>query len=37
LLTIFSSLAFLVVHITLVVMTAHNMNHIVLGTNDEGG
>jgi len=37
-LTILSSLAFLVVHITLVVMIgfAHNMNHIVLGTNDEG-
>jgi DMSO/TMAO reductase YedYZ molybdopterin-dependent catalytic subunit len=33
-----SFLAFLVVHITLVVMTgfARNMNHIVLGTNDEG-
>ena len=33
-----SFLAFLVVHITLVVMTgfARNMNHIVLGTNDQG-
>jgi hypothetical protein len=33
-----SFLAFLVVHITLVVMTGftRNMNHIVLGTNDQG-
>ena len=37
-LTMLSFLAFLVVHITLVVMTgfARNMNHIVLGTNDQG-
>ena len=37
-LTMLSFLAFLVVHITLVIMTgfARNMNHIVLGTNDEG-
>ena len=37
-LTMLSFLAFLIVHITLVVMTgfARNMNHIVLGTNDEG-
>jgi thiosulfate reductase cytochrome b subunit len=37
-LTMLSFLAFLVVHITLVIMTgfARNMNHIVLGTNDAG-
>jgi len=37
-LTMLSFLAFLIVHITLVVMTgfARNMNHIVLGTNDQG-
>ena len=36
-LTMLSFLAFLVVHITLVVMTgfARNMNHIVLGTDDQ--
>lgn len=36
-LTMLSFLAFLIVHITLVVMTgfAHNMNHIVLGTDDQ--
>jgi methionine sulfoxide reductase catalytic subunit len=35
-LTMFSFLAFLVVHVTLVVMTgfARNMNHIVMGTDD---
>ena len=33
-----SFLAFLVVHVTLVVMTgfARNMNHIVMGTDDQG-
>ena len=33
-----SFLAFIVVHVTLVVMTgfARNMNHIVLGTDDQG-
>ena len=37
-LTMLSFFAFLVVHITLVVMTgfARNMNHIVLGTDDQG-
>ncbi|MGC2015319.1 MAG: molybdopterin-dependent oxidoreductase, partial [Candidatus Acidiferrales bacterium] len=37
-LTMFSFLAFLVVHVTLIVMTgfARNMNHIVLGTDDRG-
>ena len=37
-LTMFSFLAFLVVHVTLIVMTgfARNMNHIVLGTDDQG-
>jgi DMSO/TMAO reductase YedYZ molybdopterin-dependent catalytic subunit/thiosulfate reductase cytochrome b subunit len=37
-LTMLSFLAFLVVHVTLVVMTgfARNMNHIVLGTDDQG-
>ncbi|MBV8438220.1 MAG: cytochrome b/b6 domain-containing protein [Silvibacterium sp.] len=37
-LTMLGFLAFIVVHVTLVVMTgfARNMNHIVLGTNDEG-
>jgi methionine sulfoxide reductase catalytic subunit len=36
-LTMLSFLAFLVVHVTLIVMTgfARNMNHIVLGTNDQ--
>src|SRR5215469_6435455 len=36
-LTMLSFLAFLVVHVTLVVMTgfARNMNHIVMGTDDE--
>ena len=36
-LTMFSFLAFLVVHVTLIVMTgfARNMNHIVLGTDDQ--
>ena len=36
-LTMFSFLAFLVVHVTLVVMTgfARNMNHIVMGTDDQ--
>ena len=35
--TMFSFLAFLVVHVTLIVMTgfARNMNHIVLGTDDQ--
>lgn len=35
-LTMFSFLAFLVVHVTLIVMTgfARNMNHIVMGTDD---
>ena len=33
-----SFFAFLLVHVTLIVMTgfARNMNHIVLGTNDQG-
>jgi len=37
-LTMLSFFAFLVVHVTLVVMTgfARNMNHIVLGTDDQG-
>jgi sulfoxide reductase catalytic subunit YedY len=37
-LTMFSFLAFLVVHVTLVVMTGfvRNMNHIVMGTDDYG-
>ena len=37
-LTMLSFLAFLVVHVTLVVMTgfARNMNHIVMGTDDRG-
>jgi len=37
-LTMLSFLAFLVVHVTLIVMTgfARNMNHIVLGTDDQG-
>ncbi|HYK91770.1 MAG TPA: molybdopterin-dependent oxidoreductase [Acidobacteriota bacterium] len=37
-LTMVSFLAFLVVHVTLIVMTgfARNMNHIVLGTDDTG-
>jgi methionine sulfoxide reductase catalytic subunit len=37
-LTMFGFLAFLAVHVTLIVMTgfARNMNHIVLGTDDEG-
>ena len=37
-LTMLSFLAFLVVHVTLVVMTgfARNMNHIVMGTDDQG-
>jgi DMSO/TMAO reductase YedYZ molybdopterin-dependent catalytic subunit/thiosulfate reductase cytochrome b subunit len=37
-LTMLSFLAFLVVHITLIVMTgfARNMNHIVMGTDDQG-
>jgi DMSO/TMAO reductase YedYZ molybdopterin-dependent catalytic subunit/thiosulfate reductase cytochrome b subunit len=37
-LTMVSFFAFLVVHVTLIVMTgfARNMNHIVLGTNDQG-
>ena len=37
-LTMFGFLAFLVVHVTLIVMTgfARNMNHIVLGTDDQG-
>ena len=36
-LTMFSFLAFLVVHVTLIVMTgfARNMNHIVMGTDDQ--
>ena len=36
--TMFSFLAFLVVHVTLIVMTgfARNMNHIVLGIDDQG-
>ena len=36
-LTMFSFLAFLVVHVTLIAMTgfARNMNHIVLGTDDQ--
>jgi sulfoxide reductase catalytic subunit YedY len=38
-LTMLGFLAFLVVHVTLIVMTgfARNMNHIVLGTDDENG
>ena len=37
-LTMLSFFAFIVVHVTLIVMTgfARNMNHIVLGTNDQG-
>jgi sulfoxide reductase catalytic subunit YedY len=37
-LTMLGFLSFLVVHVTLIVMTgfARNMNHIVLGTDDEG-
>jgi thiosulfate reductase cytochrome b subunit len=37
-LTMLSFLAFLVRHVTLVVMTgfARNMNHIVMGTDDQG-
>jgi thiosulfate reductase cytochrome b subunit len=37
-LAMLSFLAFLVVHVTLIAMTgfARNMNHIVLGTNDQG-
>jgi DMSO/TMAO reductase YedYZ molybdopterin-dependent catalytic subunit/thiosulfate reductase cytochrome b subunit len=37
-LTMLSFLAFLLVHVTLIVMTgfARNMNHIVLGTDDQG-
>jgi DMSO/TMAO reductase YedYZ molybdopterin-dependent catalytic subunit/thiosulfate reductase cytochrome b subunit len=36
-LTMFSFLAFIVVHVTLIVMTgfARNMNHIVMGTDDQ--
>ena len=36
-LTMLSFLAFIVVHVTLVVMTgfARNMNHIVMGTDDQ--
>jgi thiosulfate reductase cytochrome b subunit len=36
-LTMFSFLAFLIVHVTLIIMTgfARNMNHIVMGTDDQ--